>query len=194
MDWGQISVVAGVLVTLTTLALNSLGILGRLFAFVRSIWKSIGHSPQSVSGSLDVPPRTIVVIPQPGFNALWWSLGKVGDAPILQVVGDFNVTNTWSKDVRLAGALLRYKQCFLFSRVVRGDSSVKDFKSVYSGNYPIPPNGMTWLRVSFHFSSRVGSTGKDLIADVAVIDQFNNHHWLKGLRFTHPGKMRDGGI
>jgi hypothetical protein len=186
MDWVQIGVVAGTLVTLTTIILNSFGILGKLVAFFRSVCTRFRGQPQSISNASDVPLRTIVAIPQPRFNALWWSLGKAGDIPMLQVVGDFNVTNTWSKDVRLAGALLRYRAGVLSRRVVRGDLLVKDLQSAYSGNYPIPPNAMTWLRVSFDFPSQFRGSQRDLVVDVAVIDQFNNQHWVKGLRFKHP--------
>jgi hypothetical protein len=190
MDWVQIGVVAAVLVTLTTLVLNSLGILGKLAFFFGIIWKRIaGQSADRVPSGPAIPRHTIVVIQQPRLNALWWSMGSAGEKPILQVVGDFNVTNTWSKDIRLAGALLRYKRWVLLPQIVRGDSSVKDLKSVYSGNYPVPPNAMTWLRVSFHFPHMLREPGKDLVADIAVIDQFNNLHWLRGLRFKHPNAM-----
>jgi len=189
MDWVQIGVVTSVLVALTTIGLNSLGILGKLFAFLAAIWKSITHPTKEASSGSAIPPRTIVAIPQSRINALWWSIGTAGERTMLQVIGDFNVTNTWSKDVRLAGALLRYKPRFLFSRIVRGDSSVKDLKSVYFGNYPIPPNGMTSLRVSFHFPHKARRPENALVADLAVIDQFNNYHWIKGLRFKHPDAM-----
>jgi hypothetical protein len=129
--------------------------------------------------------RTIVAFPQPRFNALWWSKGSLRDKPILQVVGDFNITNIWSKNVRLSGAVLRYKRWLIFSHEVRGDASVKDLASQYSGNYPVPPNAMTWLRVQFHFTIRRKFPTKDFIADVAVVDQFNNYHWLTKLRFKN---------
>jgi hypothetical protein len=29
----------------------------------------------------------------------------------------------------------------------------------------------------------------DFIADVALVDQFGNHHWLNGLRFKHPNTI-----
>ena len=137
----------------------------------------------------EVPSRTVIVIQQSRLNALWWSEGSMSGKPMLQVVGDFNVTNIWSKDIKLAGALLKYKRWLFLTRTVRGDSSVKDLTSVYSGTYRIPPNQMTWLRVSFDFIPRDEMPTGVLKASVAVIDQFGNHHWIKNLSFKHPDAM-----
>ena len=190
MDWTQISFIAAVLLTITTVILNSFGILGKIFSFIGSAWgylKNLVH--HSEPSNSDIPSRTIVVIQQPGINALWWSKGTAGEQQIMQVVGDFNLTNTWSKNIRLSGAVLRYKRLFFFSSEVRGDASVKDLRSQYSGNYPVPPNEMTWLRISFHFAPKSNFPTTNFIADVAVIDQFNNHHWLTNLCFKHPNAM-----
>ena len=192
MDWPSISVIAGVLLTITTIVLNSLGILGKIVSALRAAFRTLGHlfhrEPALPDG---IPARTVAIVQQPRINALWWSEGSMGDRPMLQVVGDFNVTNLWSKDIKLAGALLRYRRWFLLTRTIRGDSSVKDLKSVYSGTYYIPPNQMTWLRVSFHFIPRDGMPkGSGAFnASVAVIDQFGNHHWVENLSFKHPGAM-----
>jgi hypothetical protein len=109
---------------------------------------------------------------------------------MLQIVGDFNATNVWTDNVRLAGALIRYKRWGI-SRTEHGDVSVKDLRSQYSGNYPIPPNQMTWVRVSFHFVPKHREPGKRLKADIAIIDQFDNRHWLKGLVFKNINAMLD---
>ncbi|MCA8290016.1 hypothetical protein [Burkholderia vietnamiensis] len=136
-----------------------------------------------------LPKRTVVAIQEPRINALWWSLGSMGDKPMLQVVGDFNTTNVWTDNVRLAGALIRYRRWGILSRTERGDTMVKDLRSQYSGNYPIPPNHMTHVRVSFHFVLGHREPGKRFKADVAIIDQFDNRHWLKGLTFKSVNAM-----
>jgi hypothetical protein len=150
--------------------------------------KLLRRAPATPDG---VPSKTVAIVQQPRINALWWSEGSMGDRPMLQVVGDFNITNVWSNDIKLAGALLRYKRWFVLTRTIRGESSVKDLQSVYSGTYHIPPNQMTWLRVSFHFIPRDGMPRGVAVlkASVAVIDQFGNHHWTKRLSFKHPSAM-----
>ena len=113
----------------------------------------------------------------------------MGDLPGMQVVADFNVTNTWKKDIRLAGAPLRFRHRIFFHRLVRGDTGVKDLSSQYSGNYRIPPNEMTWVRVHFMYPERKAPEVGDFIADVAIIDQFNNHHWVCKLTFKNTERM-----
>lgn len=192
MDWPSISVIAGVLLTITTIVLNSLGILGKIASALRAALRALGHLLHRAPALPDgVPARTVAIVQQPRINALWWSEGSISGRPMLQVVGDFNITNLWSKDIKLAGALLRYKRWLVLTRTIRGDSSVKDLKSVYSGTYHIPPNQMTWLRVSFYFIPRDGMpTSLGVFnASVAVIDQFGNHHWVENLSFKHPGAM-----
>lgn len=136
-----------------------------------------------------LPKRTVVAIQEPRINALWWSLGSMGDKPMLQVVGDFSTTDVWTDNVRLAGALIRYRRWGVLSRTERGDTMVRDLRSQYSGNYPIPPNQMTHVRVSFHFVLGHREPGKRFRADVAIIDQFDNRHWLKGLTFKNVNAM-----
>ncbi|GAH97605.1 unnamed protein product, partial [marine sediment metagenome] len=135
------------------------------------------------------PRQTITAIQQPRINALWWSMGTLGDKPMLQIVGDFNATNVWSANVRLAGALIRYRRWGVLLRTERGDTSVKDLYSQYSGNYPIPPNEMTWIRVAFHFVPRHRAPKPWFKADVAIIDQFGNLHWIRGVTFKHVNAM-----
>ena len=48
---------------------------------------------------------------------------------------------------------------------------------------------MTRVRVSFHFVLKHREPRKRFKADLAVIDQFNNHHWIKGLVFKHTDAM-----
>lgn len=66
---------------------------------------------------------------------------------------------------------------------------MKDLRSQYSGNYPIPPNEMTRVRVSFHFIPKNREPNKRFKVDIAIIDQFDNRHWLKGLIFKHVDAM-----
>jgi len=48
---------------------------------------------------------------------------------------------------------------------------------------------MTRVRVSFHFVLKHREPRKRFKADLAVIDQFKNHHWIKGLVFKHTDAM-----
>ena len=192
MDWANIGIIATAVLTISTIILNSLGILEKFGSVIATMFQSFTKLFKRTSNLPEnIPSKTIAIVQQPRINALWWSEGSMADRPLLQVVGDFNVTNIWSKEIKLAGALLSYKRWFILNRTVRGESSVKDLKSVYSGTYSIPPNEMTWLRVSFHFIPKDGVPKHLAIlkAKVAVIDQFGNHHWVENLTFKHPNAM-----
>jgi hypothetical protein len=71
----------------------------------------------------------------------------------------------------------------------RGDASVKDVRSPYHGRYAIPPNEMTAMRVHFTVPNVARVESKPLVADVIVIDQFNNEHVVRGLVFKNTNHM-----
>ncbi|MFM0729333.1 hypothetical protein PQQ52_02400 [Paraburkholderia sediminicola] len=169
-----------------------MGVLANLGKIISKVTHALAWCRARLAGNdhaAGLPTKTIVAIQQPRINALWWSMGKMGDKPMLQIVGDFNTTNVWTDNVRLAGALIRYRRWGVLSRTERGDTTVKDLRSQYSGNYPIPPNEMTRVRVSFHFLPKHREPNKRFKVDIAIIDQFDNRHWLKGLIFKHVDAM-----
>jgi len=153
--------------------------------------ESIGGQAARLFRHNGAPRRTIVAIEQPRPNALSWGFSKSGTTPTRYAIADFNVTNIWTQDIRLAGALLRYRHRLLAHRTARGQTLVKDFQSEYSGDYPLRPDQMTWVRVSFLDPLAAEPPAGDFIADVAIIDQFGNHHWHRRLRFRHQNRMLD---
>jgi hypothetical protein len=185
--WAAISTglagLAGVVGVLMNLG-KILAALGSVFAWCRQRIAGNDRAP-------GLPAKTIVAIQQPRINALWWSMGKMGERPMMQVVGDFNATNVWTNDVRVLAAIIRYRRWGLLTYTERGDATVQQQHGHYHGHYVIPPNQTTWLRVGFHFVPRHRAPTKRLKADVAIIDQFDNRHWLKGLVFKNINAMLD---
>jgi hypothetical protein len=49
---------------------------------------------------------------------------------------------------------------------------------------------MTHVGLMFTYSLPAAPEVRDVTADIALIDQFNNYHWLKGLRFQHVENIR----
>ncbi len=186
MDWGHWAVVAGAITAIIAVITNFLGILERLGSLLAKIRALFARRPAAPAG---MPARTVVPIIQPRINALWWHIGRMGSLPGMQFCADFNVTNAWDRDIRLAGATLRVRHQIFSRKTVQGTADVKDLQSQYSGNYPIPPNEMTWVRAHFMYPEKKPPRVGDLIADVAIIDQFNNHHWVRGLRFKNTERM-----
>jgi hypothetical protein len=144
-------------------------------------WKKLfGRAAQA----LPLPTKTIVAMPQPRINAMWWHDAKWGDKPRVQVVGDFDVTNIWTQDVRVPSAVIKYRRSFWSHTKHVGSCMVKDLRSPYSGNYPIPPGQMSMARVMFDVPVRKKREPGHFKADVALIDQLGNRHWVRGIEFT----------
>lgn len=150
---------------------------------------------EPAAGAPGVPQRTLIMIQEVQPNSLWWHQGNTGAGsspvrPILQVVGDFQVTNTWSKPVIAVAAKLRYREG-LRRKVALGYVMVKDTAGPYHGRYPIPPNAMTAARIHFMVIGVAREATKPLVADIAVIDQYNNAHWTRGLTFKNTSHILD---
>lgn len=128
--------------------------------------------------ALHIPRKTLVLLPKPGRGSTWWHLGSVGDQPAMQIVGSFTVTNITRLNILPAVAKMR-KPALL------GHVMVKDLHSDYHGAYPIPPAGTTDLSLDFWISPPVCDEGRAFTADLAVVDQFGNEHWLKGVEFKY---------
>ena len=57
--------------------------------------------------------------------------------------------------------------------------------SMYSTTHIILQRSVSDLRFDFFVQPPVCEVGKPFKADVAIIDQFGNEHWLKGLEFQY---------
>lgn len=165
-----VAIVGGLVVVLGTI----FGWLGKSLTWISS---RLGAKPQV--GVIAVPAKTMVLIPVSGSNALWWHMGAVGKQPAMQIVGDLNVTNISHYDVCVMGVKLK-KPKATGHAVVRAQNS-----KLYSSSHIIPQGGLSDLRFDFFVQPSVRKVGERFTADVAIIDQFGNEHWLKGLEFSY---------
>ena len=97
----------------------------------------------------------------------------------MQIVGDLNVTNISHYDVCVMGVKLK-KPKAAGHAVVRAQNS-----NLYGSSHIIPQCGISDLRFDFFVQPPVRKSGERFKADVAIIDQFGNEHWLKGLEFPY---------
>jgi hypothetical protein len=180
-DWAVVSAaIAGLLVILKAFS-DALGLIEKSLVLLSKI---LGSFRRRADGIPRVPSRTVAVIPEPRINAFWWSMGRAGDTPIMQVVADFYVTNTTERPIQLAGALLKVNRWLVLSRTERGNTMVKDLSSVYSGNYPVIPHRMTKVRADFQFVRPFVKAKRAFNSRIALIDQYGNEHWVF-VRFKH---------
>lgn len=191
IDWKQIVAALGVAGTAATVVLNWSKIIGGVVKWFGTLF---GRHKATATGTI-VPQRTLIMIQEVQPNSLWWHQGNTGAGtnpvrPVLQVVGDFQVTNTWSTPVIAVAAKLRYRQGFR-RKTALGHVMVKDTAGPFHGRYPIPPNAMTAARIHFMVIGVAREEAKPLVADIAVIDQYNNEHWTRGLTFKNTGHILD---
>lgn len=173
-DLKSAQVVVGVVVGIVTILATIFGWFGRAWRWVSSFFKT-----KAMAGVIEVPSKTMVLIPVARQNALWWHMGAMGDKPVMQIVGNLNVTNISRFGVFVMGAKLKKPKAVGHALVRAYDSNM------YGTNHMIPQGGVSDLRFDLLVQPPVREKGQQFKADVAIIDQFGNEHWLKGLEFLY---------
>lgn len=172
MDLQTAQIVVGIVVAVV-------GVVATVFGWFGKLWNWIaGFFHPSSPGLLDIPRKTLVLVRNPRSNAFWWHMGSSGDQPAMQIIGDITATNICKYGVYVTAAKMKKPKAW-------GHADVKDLNSQYSGRYMIPKGGMTDLRFHFWIMPPVKEKGQSLKADVAILDQFGNEHWLKGVEFPY---------
>ena len=173
-DLQAISIAVGIVVGL-------LAIIGTVSGWFVKIWRWMYSPSQSkpAVGVIDVPTKTIILIPVARQNALWWHMGVMSGQPVMQVVGDLNVTNISKVGVIVMGARMRKPKA-------TGHALVSSHESqLYSSKNVIPVGAVSDLRFDFYVQPPVCEKGNLFKADIAIIDQFGNEHWLKDMEFPY---------
>ena len=163
------------------IVIGLLTILGTIFGWFGKAWRWVSSlfKPKPPVGIIEVPSKTMVLIPVSRSNAVWWHMGAMGDQPAMQIVGDLNVTNISKYGVFVMGAKLRKPKAVGHALVRAHD------ENIYSTKHVIPQGAVSDVRFDFFVQPPVCEKGKPFKADVAIIDQFGNEHWLKGLEFPY---------
>jgi hypothetical protein len=141
-------------------------------------WRKMFPKKESSRIYYEIPKHTIVVAPNPDPHATWWHMGFSSGQPAMQVVGRFNVTNVTKYAVILSAVKMRKPKYM-------GTVMVKDSISNYHGMYQIPSGSYTDMSLDFWIIPPFKKQGESFIADVAVLDQFGNEHWIKKVNFRY---------
>lgn len=115
-----------------SIVIGLLTILGTIFGWFGKAWRwasSLFRAKPSV-GIIDVPSKTMVLIPVSRQNALWWHMGAMGNQPAMQIVGDLNVTNISKYGVFVMGAKLRKPKAVGHALVRTHDSNMHSQKHI----------------------------------------------------------------
>lgn len=174
LDLQTISIAIGIIATLLT-------ILGTVFGWFATAWRWVSSlfQPKPSIGTIDVPTKTLILIPVTRHNAFWWHMGSGSGQPLMQIVGDLTVTNISTRNIFVMGAKMRKPQA-------TGNAFVSVYNSqLYGSKNSIPEGAIGDLRFDFYVQPPVREKGKPFQADIAIVDQFGNEHWLKDVKFPY---------
>lgn len=153
-----------------------LAIIGYFTGFFRWVFgKTLARFRRSPY--LPLPSRSVVIVPG-SQRGSWWHLGKSADQPAMQMSAEFKATNITRYEVLLVAAKLRRpKRLGMVLTRKPGDR-------LY-GEYRIPPGDTTDISVDLWVIPPVCEKDKTFVGDIAILDQFGNHHWINKLAFEY---------
>ncbi len=150
---------------------------------LETLEKLVGHikgmfSRSDSPSAPKIPKQTIRLVPTAHEVSNFWSTCTVSGSPAMQLVGHFNVTNITESDIRLPVARMKRPKLL-------GEVSIMPAGSRTYGTHPLPPGEMTELVVNLFIQPPIRAEGDPLFADIAIIDQFGNEHWVKHVEFKY---------
>lgn len=171
MDINKISLVI-------TIIVGSVTILGFVTGFFSKSWNWIKNKIKKESPVFEIPKKTIIIVPKAHPNATWWHMGSTKGEPTMQICVDFTVTNITKYNILLTVAKMKKPKSL-------GHVTVKNTESQYHGSYPIPPRATTEMSVDFWIIPPFKEKGENFTADISILDQFANKHWIKKVAFKY---------
>lgn len=141
-----------------------------------------GRKPQH---SIDIPKKTLILLPDIDTYSLRWGLGKAGEKQAMQIIGALQATNTSRYAIRVSGIkLLQPTDIDILTRIV----TVEDFESGMHSTRNLFPAGQIGEVVFMFFVTPVkGTPGMPLRATISILDQFGNEHLMNDLEFKFIG-------
>src|SRR5262249_8416845 len=121
-------------------------------------------------------------IPMARPNSIWWHMGEMSGQPLMQIVGHLNVTNISNVGVRVMGVRMRKHKATSGHVLVRSNEAQE-----YSSKTVIPVGAVSDLMFDLYVQPPVSEKGTLFKADIAIIDQFDNEHWLNDVEFPYSG-------
>jgi len=125
-----------------------------------------------------IPSKTIIILPSQQRKDFWWHMGSHSNKPAMQIVGNFAVTNITKYNIYLVS--IKMNKPF-----AKGNVLVKNSTSECYGSYEILPGGTTEITFDFWIVPPKKKENDTFKADIALIDQFGNEHWKKGIVFQY---------
>jgi hypothetical protein len=167
---------------LAGVVLASLGILGKITGAIDWLRQRVTGPPSAAL--LDIPRKTLIIILGARANSCRWSMDFFGGRAVMRVICEAKATNVSKYAVQLVGAKMRRPP--IVGRAVIGFQA--DGINDEQLSCTIPSLATRDLRMEFAIEPPVVEEPRSFKADLALLDQFGNEHWLKNVRFRRlPG-------
>ncbi len=134
---------------------------------------------RSSKSTLDIPKKTIRIIPRHGAFEIRWHMISKGGEPAMQIRIRFAVTNIAIGEILLVSTEMKKPKAF-GTVLVR-----KEINDHESGQIPLPPGQTTIAESNFLISPPFKKEDESFKASIAIIDQFGNKHWIKRLEIPY---------
>jgi hypothetical protein len=174
MGIGTISIIVGIIVGIIAIVESITGFFRRLLRKFKN------------PNALSIPAKTLVLLAIPSEGGNKWCMGSLNNSPAMQIYGGCYATNTTTLDIQPVAAILRKPYQLSDVRVKKSDS---DGHESY-GSYNIPSAATTIIIFDFLVAPPIRKQGEQFIADIAILDQFGNKHWIKGMIFGYYSTRR----
>ncbi len=158
--------------------LGVIAVVAYIKGFFNWLWGKIKSIVSNEDGSIKIPNKTIALVVEGTGHHCWWHMGKIGEELAMQIVAHFTATNISKFGVLPTSAKMR-KPKNLGHVVTR-----KHDQNIY-GSHIIPTGVIAELSVYFWVSPPVKNKGDPFEADIAIVDQFGNEHWIKNVEFRY---------
>jgi hypothetical protein len=137
--------------------------------------------------SIDIPKKTLILLPGIHSHALLWGEGKSSDKVGMQISGRLQATNTSKFHIRASGIkLLAPKSVDVLTHML----TAKDPETgAHSHQHLIPARSIGEVSFMFFVVPMTGVPGHPLKATISIIDQFGNEHVMQDLEFKYIGRM-----
>lgn len=171
MDGNKINLFIGI-------AAGALTIIAYFKGFFSWVHNKVKHLFKPTDSIYQIPKKTIVLLPKAAPNTTWWHMGSSRGKPAMQIIGKLTVTNITKYNILLT--LVKMKKPRALGHVMCRKLGGNTY-----GSFMIPDGATTDLSYNFWIIPPFKEKEQSFKADIAVLDQIGNEHWIKGVEFPY---------
>lgn len=127
---------------------------------------------------IHIPKKTMTILPKQGRQHRWWHMGRIGENPAMQIHISLTVTNISKLNVIPIQAKIKKPKIY-------GHVFTRDHRSNMYGSNDVPSGVTTDMTADFWIYPPVRNEGQPFVANISVMDQYGNEHWVKGIELEY---------